>query len=120
MASIKKTIRCRWTVQGGCTVELNWTGFMPGYMKNAMIKHQHKQPKWATNAPRLWERPNYWAKQKFSKEGTQVLLLAEEKKKLIQKVFGKLLLYGRALNPTLPVALRTIAAEQTKGKMSTL
>ena len=115
-----------WAGQLYCGITLKWDYTnrtvdlsMPGYIQAMLHKYQHPSPKRAQHAPHTWTVPNYGAKQQLTiPEDTTTLLIPAEIKR-VQQITGTLLYYARAVDPTLLVALGTIAAQQARRTATT-
>jgi hypothetical protein len=115
-----------WAGQLYCGITLKWdyTNItvdlsMPGYVKAMLHKYQHPSPTQAQNAPHTWTVPNHGAKQQLTNPEDTTTPLNLEEIKRVQQITGTLLYYARAVDPTLLVALGTIAAQQARGTATT-
>jgi hypothetical protein len=98
------------------TVELS----MSGYVTSALHKFQHPTPKCAQHAPHKWTAPTYGATQQLREPDNQTAALNSQGIKRVQQITGTLLVYyAWAVDPTLLVALGTIAAQQANGTEAT-
>jgi hypothetical protein len=93
---------------------------MPGYITAALRKYQHPMPQRKQHAPHQWERPIYGAKQQLTKLDDTSPALALAKLALIQQIISTLLYYARAVDPTMLVAIGSIAANQSRGTKTTM
>ena len=91
---------------------------MPGYVKKALQRFDHDPPTKPQDAPHLWTKPNYGAKQQMTEMDTSPSLDHSGIKRL-QEVVGTPLHYGRAIDNTMLVALGTLASQQTKATEAT-
>jgi hypothetical protein len=97
------------------TVDLS----MPGYIAAALHKFQHPKLNRAQHAPHKWNEPIYGAKIQLADPIDQSEPLPPEGIKRVQQITGTLLYYARAVDPTMLVALGTIAAQQSHGTAAT-
>jgi hypothetical protein len=107
-------------------ISLDWdyidrelTCSMDEYVKAALSEFQHEKPKQHHYGPSKAERPDYGARIQYVKEDTSAPL-PPDKIRYIQKVVGKFLFMGRALDNTMLHALNDIACAVTKGTEATL
>jgi hypothetical protein len=103
-------ITLRWDYERR-TVDLS----MSGYIAATFHKYQHH----AQHAPHKWNELNYGAKQQFTEPEDDTATLPPDGIKRIQQITGTLLYYARAVDPTMLMALGTIAAQQSKGTEAT-
>lgn len=115
-----------WAGQLYCGIKLDWNYekrtvdlSMPGYIQATLHKYQHPSPKRAQHAPHTWTEPNYGAKQQLTTPEDTATPLNPAQIKRLQQITGTLLYYARAVDPTLLVALGTIAAQQSRGTATT-
>ncbi len=102
-----------------CGINLTWNYrqghvdcHMPGYINIAFTKYQHPKPVSPQHAPYKAARIQYGARvQRVEVNTTQPLSPKEIKG--AQDIFGTLLYYARAVDPTLLAALSAIAACQS-------
>jgi hypothetical protein len=92
---------------------------MDAYVKSALSEFQHEPPKQHHYGPSKSERPVYGAKVQYVKTDTSAPL-PPDKIRYIQRVVGKFLFMGRALDNTMLHALNDIACAVTKGTQATL
>jgi hypothetical protein len=85
---------------------------IPGYVGNALKRFKHATPKKPQDQPYPHNPKQYGQKQQFSEPEDKSPLLGKEDKKFIQEVTGTFLFYARAVDPTMLVALSSLAAEQ--------
>jgi hypothetical protein len=109
-----------------CGIHLNWNYknqtvdlSMPGYVAATLHKFQHPQPAKAQHAPHTWTEPNYGAKQQMTAPEDNTAPLNSTGIQRVQHITGTLLYYARAVDPTMLVALGTIAAQQAHGTQAT-
>jgi hypothetical protein len=87
---------------------------MPGYLDKAFTRFKHETPGKIQNSPHPHVVPQYGMKTQYAKDGDDSPLLSNEDTKYIQAVAGTLLYYARAVDPTILMALSSIATEQAK------
>jgi hypothetical protein len=104
-----------WNYQN-CTCDIS----MPGYIERALQRFQHEPPVRPQNAPHSWQKPEYGATTQFAPEldHTPALDLSDTKK--VQEILGTLLYYARAVDPTLLVAIGSLAQQQAKPTVATM
>jgi hypothetical protein len=115
-----------WAGKLYCGVSINWDYHnqhvnisMPGYVEAALHKFQHPSPTRPEDSPHVWNQPTYSAKIQYAKAlDTSPCLLAEETTR-IQQIIGTFLYYGIAVDPTMLVAIGSIAATQAKATQAT-
>ena len=88
---------------------------MPKYLQTALHKLQHPVPKLLQLAPHSWSKPNYGAHVQYAPDNDYSPLLPAKKINLVQKIVVTLLYYSIAVDPTMLVALGSIAVQQSKG-----
>jgi hypothetical protein len=104
-----------------CGVKLTWnyinrhvTTNMPGYIGTAVTKYQDPKPAVPQHAPYKATTIYNGAKvQRMEEDKSPPLTLDQIER--VQKIFGTLLYYGRAVDSTLLTALSTITARQFNG-----
>jgi hypothetical protein len=87
---------------------------MPGYVAKALKQFQHTAPKSKQDAPFPSARIIYGAKKQYATESSKAPLLDKTEKKFIQKVCGKFLFLGRAVDSTLLCPISAIASQSSK------
>jgi len=115
----KATRYCGLTLQwdyAKCTIDIS----MPGYIECTLLQFHHPHPKQPKHAPHTWQCPNYGAKIQYAPEPDHTTALNAVDCKCIQEVIGVLLYYARAVDPTMLVALGTLATQQTNGTHATM
>ena len=85
---------------------------MPGYIKQLRQRYEHISPKKMQQSPYRAQPKIYGAAAQNSMPPDDSPLINEERKKLVQQIIGGFLYYGRAVDLTVPPALRSIASEQ--------
>jgi len=121
----KYTISVDLTGKNFCGFSLNWNYkhhhvdiSMPTYIPNLLQQIQFSSTN-KEHAPHKYNIPTYGQKIQFAKpEDTSQPLNKEETTK-IQQIVGSLLYYGRAVDPTILVALGSIASQQNKPTATT-
>ena len=110
-----------------CSTELEWhyeEGYvdvsMPGYIEKALQRFTHPTPTRPQHAPSQWTAPQYGAPIQYADDEDNTAPLPKEGITRLQQIIGTLLYYARAVDPTMLVALGTIAAAQTKGTEATM
>ena len=102
-------------------ITLNW-GYkagildisMPGYVKEALQKFQHPTPIQPQHSPHQWNTPNYGSTApQLAHQAPESPKPAPPETNTVQQVVGTFLYYARAFDPTMLVALNSIAAEQS-------
>ena len=116
-----------WEGKKYCGIQLDWDYVnrtcdlsMPGYILRALQRFQHEMPPQLQHSPHEWQKPNYGAKTQYAQREDNTPLLNADDTKRVQEVLGTLLYYARAVDPTMLVAIGTIATQQTKGTMATM
>jgi hypothetical protein len=92
---------------------------MPGYVEAALHKFQHPSPTKAKDAPREWTKPIYGATVQYAPEHGTTATLPQHEITKIQQIIGTLLHYAITVDPTMVVALGTIAVNQSKATATT-
>ena len=92
---------------------------MPGYIKKALHKFQHKQPTKPEHSPHIAQDKQIGVKIQLTEPMDTSAPLNKQQKKEIQQIIGTLLYYARAVDPTLSVTLSAFAAEQSKSTEKT-
>eukprot|EP00957_Ditylum_brightwellii_P177542 13523264-Ditylum_brightwellii.AAC.1 len=88
---------------------------MPGYIANMLHKFQYEQPDYLQHLPHQHVIPNYSAKVQLTMAPDMSNLLNKLGIKRIQAIIRMLLYYARQVDPTMLVAIGTIAVAQSKG-----
>ena len=84
---------------------------MPHYIPD-LLQQLVYTPSIPEYAPHVYNKPTYGAKTQYAPKDDQSAPLDAQASKRIQKIIGSLLYYGRAVDPTILVALGTLAAQQ--------
>eukprot|EP00957_Ditylum_brightwellii_P047987 3644258-Ditylum_brightwellii.AAC.1 len=85
---------------------------MPGYVKTALHKYQHPSPRHPEHSPHQFEAPKFSKQPQYAPTSDMSALLNDDEKKHLQGLLETLLYYARAVDPTMPMAINTIAAQQ--------
>ena len=109
----------------GITLDWDYTNkkvhlSMSGYVAKALKQFQHHKPSTPQHAPFPCAPIKYGAKKQYAKTESTAAPLNKKDKKLIQKVCGKFLFLGRAVDPTLLCPISAIALQSTKPTMDTM
>ena len=89
------------------TIDISMPEYISSLLKN--IKHSKHT---IEHAPHKYNVPSYGAKTQLAPDPDTSQRLPIQDKQRIQKIIGSLLYYGRAVDPTILVALSTIASQQ--------
>jgi hypothetical protein len=92
---------------------------MPGYFTKALDRFQHNSCGRAQNSPHDWIKSQYGSHPQLTPVPDATDLLPPSTLTRIQEIIGTLLLYGRAIDSTMLIALGTIASQQSKGTQAT-
>jgi len=93
---------------------------MPGYVAKALKQFQHHKPSTPQHAPFPCAPIKYGAKKQYAKTESTAAPLNKTDKKFVQKVCGKFLFLGRAVDPTLLCPISAIASQSAKPTMDTM
>jgi hypothetical protein len=109
-----------------CGIKLTWDfaarnmGLsMPGYIASVLHRFQHPNPARPQHAPHKMQPINYGATVQFSTPADTSTPLTDAEKLKLQQVIGCLLYYTRAVDPTMLIALITLASAQAHGTEAT-
>jgi len=86
---------------------------MPNYIPN-LLNHLKFESTHLEHSPHQHNIPVYGKKVQYANESPPLPLLSKNETTKIQQIVGSLLYYARAVDPTLLVALGTIAGDQNK------
>jgi len=92
---------------------------MPGYIEAALQRFQHPMPPAPEHSPHGWQRPVYGMAQQMAPAPDATTPLPATGITRLQQIIGTLLYYARAVDPTLLVALGSLAAAQANGTEAT-
>eukprot|EP00804_Cyclotella_cryptica_P015402 CCRYP_008024-RA/>CCRYP_008024-RA protein AED:0.10 eAED:0.10 QI:0/-1/0/1/-1/1/1/0/936 len=120
------TVKADWAGTRYIGIHLHWDYVqrkvhlhMPGYVKKALTQFQHvlkkKQQQPFPHAPIV-----YGAKQQFAKSASTAPLVSEQDKNFIQRVCGKFLFLGRAVDSTLLTPLSALASQSAQPTTDTM
>jgi len=116
-----------WDAARYCGLTLEWDYVqrtvdisMPGYIERALLRFRHPHPKRPEHSPHAWQRPVYGATVQYAPAPDHTTALDAADGKRVQEVIGVLLYYARAIDPTLLVALSTLATQQAHGTQATM
>jgi hypothetical protein len=101
-------ISLEWDYSNG-TVDLS----IPGYIENTLHKFQHNKPDRPQYAPYPTRTPQYGSKAQLTLEVVDSPTLDPKRKQRIQQVVGALLYYTRAVDPTIMMAISSLASQQS-------
>ena len=120
------TISIDWTAPLYCGITINWDYekracdiSMPTYTQEALNKFQHTSPYLPQDASHAWNQPIYGAAVQYSDQHKDYLLLPPKSINLLQQIIGTLLYYAITVNPTMLIAIGTIASQQSKATQKT-
>ena len=116
-----------WSGENFCGLNFKWNynkGYvdmsMPKYVAKSLAKFNHKLPKKTQHAPYKWQVPLYGQKVQIVQPTLPTPTLSKKETKTVQSKVGTFLYYGRAVEPTILVALNEIGSEQAKPTQSTV
>ena len=127
-AALKETyeVTADWQGELFVGIRLNWdydkrtvTLSMPGYIEKALKRFQHDAPAKPEHSPHAAQDKQIGVKVQLTPTEDTSPSLSKDKKKEIQRIIGTLLYYSRAVDPTIAVALSSLAAEQSQGTKKT-
>ena len=93
---------------------------MPGFIERALNRFQHDAPTRPQHAPHRSAQPIYGKQQQLTPAPDLSPLLDAADIRKTQEIIGTLLYYARAVDPTLLVALSTLASQQSKATFNTM
>ena len=108
----------------GITLDWDYTNrtvrlSMPNYITKALTKFQHNAPKRPEHSPHRAPDRQIGAKVQLTEPVDTSEPLTKKQRTDIQRIIGTLLYYGRAVDPTIAVALSSLASEQATGTQQT-
>ena len=116
-----------WKGKNYCGLTMDWNykeGFvdvyMPGYVDRALAKFNHTKPTRFQHTPHRWNQPIYGKRIQYANAEDTSEKLDAKGKKLVQKIVGTFLFYGRALETPTLVALNDIGHQQSSPTKNTL
>ena len=86
--------------------------YMPGYIPSMLHRFQHIIPVQRQDAPHAWTKPTYGDKVQYAPKTDNSPVLLAIKIRHIQSVFGTNLYYSLAVDPTMLVAIGSVASKQ--------
>ena len=92
---------------------------MPIYIKEDLHKFQHPAPSLPQDAPHAWNQRVYGAAVQYADQPKDSPILPPKSINLVQQIIGTLLYYSIAVDPTMLVAIGTIASQQSKATQAT-
>jgi hypothetical protein len=92
---------------------------MPGYIAAVLHIFQHPHPAHPQHAPYKMQPINYGAKVQFAMPDDTTTPLTDAEKLTFQQVIGCFLYYARSVDPTMLMALSTLASEQATDTAAT-
>jgi hypothetical protein len=93
---------------------------MPGYVEKALQQFGHAKPTKPQHAPYPCAPIKYGAKRQYATEASSAPPATPKEKKWIQRVVGKFLFYGRAVDSTLLCPISAIASQSATPTKDTL
>ncbi|KAL7524496.1 hypothetical protein ACHAXR_001939, partial [Thalassiosira sp. AJA248-18] len=93
---------------------------MPGYTLKQLIRYAHEKPRRPQHCPYSPHPITYGAKVQTTLPTDESPLLGKKDIKYIQQVVGSFLYYARAVDPTILMALASIAADQAAPTENTM
>jgi hypothetical protein len=93
---------------------------MPGYVKDALHKFQHPLPKRPQHAPHNWTVPAYGQRIQYAPPPDLAPPATKADITRAQAIVGTLLYNARAVDPTLLVALSTLASQLSTATTTTI
>jgi len=116
-----------WDAARYCCLTLEWDYArrtvdisMPSYIERALLRFCHLHPKHPEHLPHVRQCPIYGATIQYAPDPDHTTALNAADCKCVQEVIGVLLYYARAVDPTLLVALSTLATQQAHRTQATL
>ena len=97
------------------TVQLS----MPNYIQKALERFKHPKPTRPEHSPHIAQDRQIGVKVQLTEPIDATAPLSKQRRIDIQRIVGTLLYYGRAVDPTISVALSAIAAQQSNGTETT-
>jgi hypothetical protein len=92
---------------------------MPGYVNDALAEFPHAAPTHDEHQPHRHNAIQYGIKVQMTDPIDKTELLTAEGNLRLQRITGKFQYYCRVVDPTMNVALSSIASQQTKGTQQT-
>jgi hypothetical protein len=92
---------------------------MPGYVNSGLTEFEHPHPEKPENQPHRHSPPQFGVKTQLTDPVDHTQPLNKNEILRLQQITGKFLYYSRAVDPTMNVALSSLASQQTKGTQRT-
>ena len=92
---------------------------MPHYVRKALDRLQHPNPKRPQYAPHLWTVPDYGKRLQMAPDPDESNLLDKNSTKRIQYIVGIMLYYARSIDPTMLGAINEILRVQSRPTQDT-
>jgi hypothetical protein len=115
-----------WTGSLYCAFTLEWDYesrtvhlSMPGYIEKALQHFQIPMPTRVQHSPHAWIAPTYGQPTQYTEPEDTSEPLPPAGLTRLQEIIGTLLYYARAVDPTMLVALGSLASAQSKGTQAT-
>jgi hypothetical protein len=125
LAALKQhyeAIMVDWTGSLFCGISLLWNYTnhtvdlsMPNYVQDALTEFEHPPPSKPEHQPYRHNPPQFGVKTQLTETVDNSTPLNKQETLWLQQITSKFLYYSRAVNPTMNVALSTLASQQTKG-----
>ena len=119
-------VKANWTGNRYIKIHMAWDYnkgqvhlYMQGYVQRALKLFQHTRTK-TQNQPFAHTAIKYGAKIQYDKQELKAPTVNPTEKKFIQKVCGKFLLYGRAIDSTVLTPISAIASQSANPTKETL
>jgi hypothetical protein len=116
-----------WEGKKYCGVSLDWDYAnkmvwlsMPGYVEAALRQFLHDPPSKPTHGPSHYTAPVYGNHTQMTDAPDNTPALTPDQQKLLQRVVGKFLYYGRAVDPQMLHALSVLASKQVGRTQTTV
>lgn len=120
-------VTTNWTGRRYISITLDWDYAkrkvhlsMPGYVAKALKQLGHGKPEKVQHAPYLSQPIIYGAKKQYATVQSTAPPLDKQGKKFIQRVCGRFLFLGRAVDPTLLCPISAIASQSAKPTTKTI
>ena len=93
---------------------------MPGYVENGLHEFQHKTPSKPAHGPSHYTAPVYGSHTQMTDAPDNTPALTPVQQKILERVVGKFLYYGRAVDPQMLQTLSVLALKQVGGAQTTV
>ena len=115
----KYKVTTEWEVKLHIGIALKW-GYekvtvqisMPGYVRTALHSFQRKKTKRPQDSPYSWTQPIYEKNNQMIPEKAPAKKMDDNNQKILQKIVGNFIYYTRAVDPTIIMALNSLAEVQ--------